>query len=73
MINLSPRSECEGNAFWSVCLPVHARNSKAIAPIDLIFFIQEDDLIWTKEFIKEPLRGRTKYQIKVHHGVKPAL
>ena len=33
----SPGGECEDSAFGSVCLSVCVRNSKSIAPIDLIF------------------------------------
>ena len=39
VFTLAPREECEGNAFGSVFLSVSVpvRNSKTIAPIDLIF------------------------------------
>ena len=49
-ITLAPGEECEGNAFGHVCLSlcrsmsVQTRNSKTIAPINLIFFTQE---VWS--------------------------
>ena len=37
MITLAAGEEYEGNAFGSVCVSVQTRNSKPVAPIDLIF------------------------------------
>ena len=37
MITLAAGGEYEGNAFGSVCVSVQTRNSKPVAPIDLIF------------------------------------
>ena len=37
MITIAPGEECECNAFGSVCPSIRTRNSKNVAPIELIF------------------------------------
>ena len=74
------------NVCLSVCMAVRMRNSKTIARVDLIFFIQEVLCPWLgpqkrlsgsgrKKLLKgsSPLGDRTNYAIKVRHDIKRAL
>ena len=73
LVTLAPGEECEGNAFGSVslsvCMSVRARNSKTIAPINLIFFTQEVLYPWLSPPLRRSGSGSGSGLKKVFKGI----